>query len=323
MENQALGLAEAVAAPGDLTVEVKRVRLDPSRAWMPEAMLTSPFAAPLAHVAAGSDPLDGPLPDILIGCGRVAAGLSVALRRKAKRAGRKLLTVQTQHPRVSPGLFDLVIPPAHDRLSGKNVLPILGAPNRVTSALLTDEAARWQGRFADLPRPLVAVLIGGPSHAYGFGETEAKALCDQLLALKSETKCGLVITASRRTGKAVGAFLRKTLAGEGIWFWDGDGSNPYFGMLALADHIVVTADSTNMVTEAAGTGKPIHVFHLPGGSTKFDRFHNAMETRGFTRPLGGQLQCWRYEPLNEAARIAPRIRKLAGLSAPSLAVSGD
>jgi mitochondrial fission protein ELM1 len=73
-----------------------------------------------------------------------------------------------------------------------------------------------------------------------------------------------------------------------------------------------------MVTEAAGTGKPIHVFHLPGESKKFTRFHRAMETRGFTRPFTGTLAQWSYEPLNEAARVAPKIRELVGLSAPVL-----
>ncbi len=322
MENQVLALAEAVAGAGDLEVVLKRAQVAPSRAWMPEALLASPVANPAAHLAPGSDPLGPPWPHMLIGCGRVAAGLSVALREAARHKGQKIFTVQCQDPRISPAFFDLVVPPAHDGLVGENVLPILGAPGRVTPARLEKQAAKWRASVSNLPRPLVAVLIGGTSHAYDFNEQAAGDLCDKLTALREAANCGLAITASRRTGAANARILRTRLKGEGIWFWDEEGENPYYGMLALADHIVVTSDSTNMVTEAAGTGAPIHVAHLPGGSKKFRRFHRAMETRGFTRPFDGTLSSWTYEPLNEAARIAPRIRALAGLrTAPAPALS--
>ena len=313
MENQALGLAEAVAAGGGMGVEVKRASLSGSRALMPEAMLASPFVNPLMHLAQGSDSLEAPWPDLLIGCGRAAVGLSVAIRRMAEAEGHRTLTVQTQDPRVSPDHFDLVIPPAHDGLRGNNVIPILGAPHRVSQLRLAEEAGRWAPSVANLPRPLVAVLIGGTSKAYEMTPEAARHLADQLLSLRAETGCGLAITASRRTGEANLKFLRENLRGQGIWFWDEEGENPYFGMLAFADHIFVTSDSTNMVTEAAATGKPIHVYHLPGGNQKFARFHRAMETRGLSRAFTGALETWEYEPLNEAARVAPKIRELLGL----------
>ena len=317
MENQVLGLAEAVAAQCDVEVMVKRARLAPARNWMPEAVLASPFVNPLVHTTPDSDPLGPPYPDLLIGCGRAAVGLSVALHRAGQAAGKRIATVQCQEPRISPSHFDLVVPPAHDGLTGANVIPILGAPNRVTPDRLKTETKKWQPSVAALPRPLVSVLIGGSSHAYEMTEGAARKLCDQLLALRDSTGCGLAVTASRRTGDVIGKLVRERLKGKGIWFWNEEGENPYFGMLALADHIVVTSDSTNMVTEAAGTGAPIHVVHLPGGSPKFSRFHRAMETRGFARPFDGTLSKWSYEPLNEAARIAPKIKELLADLAPA------
>ncbi len=312
MENQVLGLAEAVAAGGGVEVVAKRAALAPARAWMPEALLAAPISNPLAHLAPSSDSLSEPWPQILIGCGRVAAGLSVALRRAADKAGHEMVTVQTQDPRISPAFFDLVVPPAHDGLRGANIMPILGSPNRVTPKRLETEAGKWRGLTDNLPRPLIAVLIGGSSHAYEFTEGAARRLCSQLLKLRDEQGCGLIITASRRTGPTIGKLLRDTLKGDGIWFWDDQGDNPYFGMLALADHIIVTSDSINMATEAAATGKPIHIFHLPGGGNKLARFHRSMETRGLARPFKGDLPTWSYEPLHEAARVAVRIRELVG-----------
>ena len=80
---------------------------------------------------------------------------------------------------------------------------------------------------------------------------------------------GLMITASRRTSPDNMRRIRQPLNGLPIDIWDGVGDNPYFGMLGLADHVVVTGDSVNMVSEACVTGKPVHVFQLDGGSRKF------------------------------------------------------
>jgi hypothetical protein len=102
--------------------------------------------------------------------------------------------------------------------------------------------------------------------------------------------------------------LEARLKGLNAFIWDGSGENPYFAMLGLADAIVVTADSVNMVSEAAATGKPVHVVPLEGGSKKFARFHRAMEEAGITRPFRGAIEQWTYRPPDDAACAAAVIR---------------
>ena len=121
---------------------------------------------------------------------------------------------------------------------------------------------------------------------------------------------GLAVTASRRTGAANLERIQRSLHDCPADFWNGDGDNPYFGMLGLADFIVVTGDSVNMVSEAFATGKPVYVFQLDGGSRKFDRFHTALETRGITRPFDGRLEEWRYDPPDDMGKAAAAVRKL-------------
>jgi hypothetical protein len=120
---------------------------------------------------------------------------------------------------------------------------------------------------------------------------------------------GLMITPSRRTGARNEEILRRGLAGLPAEIWDGRGENPYFGILGLADHIVVTGDSVNMVSEAASSGKPVHVVHLRGGSPKFTRFHEALQAAGIARPFTGELESWSYTPLDETRRVAAEIRR--------------
>ena len=124
-----------------------------------------------------------------------------------------------------------------------------------------------------------------------------------------EEGVGLMVTPSRRTGKRNEAILREGLAGLPAQVWDGNGENPYFGILGLADAIIATGDSVNMVSEAASSGKAVHIVHLKGGSAKFRRFHEAMEQAGITRPFSGKLEEWSYAPLDETRRVAREIRQ--------------
>ena len=205
-----------------------------------------------------------------------------------------------------------MIAPEHDALAGDNVLSTVGALTRITPARLAAAAAEFRPMLADLPRPLVTVLLGGPNKAYRMSERLVERLGEDLAGLIERQNCGLAISASRRTGTAATAYLRQRLQGLPAIFWEGDGPNPYFGLLALADAILVTADSINMVSEASSTGKPVHVIALEGGSAKFRRFHERLAAAGATRPFTGTIEDWHYRPLAETARVGAELgRRLA------------
>lgn len=297
MINQARGLAEAVGLP----VEVKTVH--PRLPWtlLPLTLWPAPFAALGPNSAAFAPPW----PRIAIGCGWRSIPYMLALKRLSSR---RTLTVQLQHPRIDPKRFDLVVPPEHDKLEGANVVPIIGSPNGITPAKLAEAAAIWSTRFEALPRPRVAVSIGGASKSHRFDDADAGRLA---LALKTlaEQGHGLMISTSRRTGPSQTKILGDALAGAGAFLWDGNGENPYLAMLSLADAILVTSDSTNMAVEAAATGKPVYIVEIPGGSAKFGNFHARLKERGIARAFDGKIERWAYEPLNETARIAALIRE--------------
>jgi mitochondrial fission protein ELM1 len=302
MENQALGLAERLRRP----IVVKRVKLAAPWRWLAPRMPVSPFR----HATPDSSPLAPPWPDIVIGCGRQ----SIPFVRAIKEAsGGKTLLIQTQNPRIAARNFDLVIPPEHDGLTGANVFPIVGSPNRITPAKLSGSRAAFANQLMPLKAPRLVVLIGGPNKVYQFGEPEITALADALRALSATH--GLIVLPSRRTGAANVARLAAALEGTGAFLWHGDGENPYLGALGWADAFLVTADSVNMACEAAGTGKPVHIFPLPGGSEKFRKFHDSLSQRGIARPFTGSIEAWQYEPLDETGRAAKRIETLLDVSA--------
>lgn len=297
-EAQSLGLAEAL----DLVPEVKRLAVRAPWRWLPPALWLAPLAAPGPEGAA----LAPPWPGLVIACGRLTAAPAAALRRAGRGATR---VIQIQDPRLDPRRFDLVIAPAHDRLAGGNVLTTLGALHRATPGRIAAAAARLAARLEDLPRPRVAVLVGGDSKVHRMTPGTAQRLGRDLVALTHAQGAGLMVTLSRRTGPEAATALRTALQGTTAEIWDGRGENPYFGYLGLADAILVTEDSVTMASEAAATGRPLHVIALPGGSAKFRRFHAALQEAGVSRPFAGRLEIWSYPPLDETGRVAAAIRE--------------
>lgn len=296
LEAQVVGLAEAIGLPFESKV------VQPRWPWtmLPVTLWPAPFSA----LGPGSSPITPPWPDLVIGCGWRSIPFMLAIKRLS---GGKTRTVQTQDPRIRPDLFDIVVAPEHDRTRGGNVFTILGSPNRITPQKLAAAGQVWRETFEKLPRPRVAVLVGGTSKAYRLTPGRMREIAEDLKALQ-RSGAGLMITTSRRTGTEQVKVLQEAMKDTGAYLWSGDGPNPYFGMLELADSILVTADSTNMITEAASTGKPVHIVALLRGSLKFGRFHEALVDRGIARPFTGRLEKWTYPPLAETARAAAYIR---------------
>lgn len=288
LQAQALGLAEAAGFEPQLMPITIRApwHLVSARLW------PAPLrAAPLP-----------PIPDgILLSAGGTAAVLARASRRP------ELRIVQIQHPRIDPTAFDVVVVNRHDELTGPNVIVTRTALHCATALRLWLAGEQWAARLAHLPRPLVSVLLGGSNGRFTFGLAEARALGAQLAGLGT----GLAITPSRRTNPAVLAALRTAL--PDAWVWDGTGDNPYYGLLALADAIVVTEDSVSMLSEACATHAPVYVARLPGHSRRIRQFTQYLIEDGRVREFAGRYEPWPTQPLDDTQAAADEMRHRLGL----------
>lgn len=304
-ENQCLGVADALGAAAGIMPAVKRIGLR-----QPWALLSPWLGFECAATFTGDD-LAPPWPDLLICSGRK----SVAAARYIKRKNPATFAVQIQDPRTAYKTFDLIAVPAHDSVRGANVVVTQAAPNRITPQGLAAAREDFAPLLSPLPAPRVAVLIGGSSKSYSISDESLDRLAGQLRAL-ANSGFSLMVSASRRTGQARISRLRKILSGPGLYFWNGDGANPYMGFLAWADFIVVTADSVSMISEAATTGKPVYIAAMTGGHARFDLFHNVLLDKGMARRFEGRLEPYAYTPLNDAEMVAEEIRKrsVAGLT---------
>lgn len=247
-------LVEAVGLP----VTVKRLRMRPR--WQHGKPR---IRASLSHLdLAASDALEPPWPDLVIASGRRLMNVALWLRRQS--AGRTRL-VLVGRPHGHDDAFDLIVaapqfclPPRPNVLN--LTLPLLMPPG----AAIEQAAHAWQERLADLPRPLTAVLVGGPTRPFRFGAVEARELIARTLAATGADG-GLYVSTDRRTPQAVVAALIAALpASARLFRWVPQAAdNPYLALLGLADRFVVTGDSASMLVEVARLGKPLAVFELP------------------------------------------------------------
>ncbi len=248
-----------------------------------------------------------PYPDLVLASGRQAAAHA---RYIGYRSGGRSFIAFFQKPAIDPRHFDFVWAPYHDRLHGSNVTSTLLSPHLLTQETLRKEAEKWRARaLTDCgTRSPVAVLVGGPNSAYAFTMDEFERLATHIVTL-TEQNIFPMITVSRRSPPAFAAHLRARLAHTPHFFWDNEGENPYAALLGLAEHIIVTADSVNMVGEACTSGAPVQVFELAGGNRKFRTFHGDMKAAGLTRPFAGELDARLSKPANATPEIAAALQR--------------
>jgi len=241
--------------------------------------------ASLDHIDPGaSDVLEAPWPDLVITAGRRLA--SVALWIKQASGGRTRAVVLGK-PRGSASDFDLVVTASHyvvrDAANvARHALPL----NQLDFDALADAKKAWVGRLLLLPRPLTALLVGGPTGGLRFDVETARELLRRTREVVDKQRGSLYVTTSRRTPRAVTDYLRETCSvNDQLYLYD-EGTpaadNPYPGLLALADDFVVTSDSLSMMVEVAQLGRPLRIHPLERDAGAIEK---ALEACRLLRPL--------------------------------------
>lgn len=225
-------------------------------------------------------------PDIIISCGRKAALLAAAI----KNSQPKVCAIHIQDPQMSPTNFNVVVAMEHDKISGDNVIKTRFALHAITPAVLAEARKKFIPLFAEYPQPHIAVLLGGSTNKYRLTKLRMKALISHLQDWLAGTKGSLLITPSRRTGAENIAALQQVFSGnKNVYIYNEKMENPYMGLLACADEIIVTNDSVNMMSEAFATGKPVTILNLAGHkNTKPARFAEMMKSQ--PKMTGDEMQ---------------------------------
>jgi len=242
---------------------------------------------------------EGETPDLIISCGRKSVIPSILLKKK----NSKIFTIHIQDPKVGFKNFDAIIAPEHDNLSGDNVYSSKGAIHYITESEIKKAETYLTNKIKN--QKLVSLILGGPNKYYSFNKDQLIEIFNEIKSKFISNGYKVIVIPSIRTPKTIIELATKELSASGYVVNSVD-KQAYLSALALADNVIVTCDSTSMISEAAISGKPIFVAHMKPkkNNYRFKKFYRLFNEMGITRDLGDQIESWTYNKFNEAERIA-------------------
>ena len=243
------------------------------------------------------------IPDLIISCGRKSVIPSIIIKKK----NPKVFTIHIQDPKVSLKNFDAIVAPEHDNLKGDNIYNSKGAIHYITE----QEISKASQYLADKIKSekIVSLILGGPNKYYSFNSDQIINIFNQIKSIFVSNGYKVIIIPSMRTPKETIDLAIKEMGSCGHVVNKVD-KQAYLSAYALANYVVVTCDSTSMISEAATSGKPIFVAHMKAkkNNYRFKRFFELFKQMGITRDLGEKVETWTYNKHNEAQRIAAEIQ---------------
>ena len=237
--------------------------------------------------------------DLVISCGRKSVIPSIFIKKKNK----KIFTIHIQNPKVRFNNFDLIVAPEHDELKGENIITSKGAIHYITR--LEIEKARSYLLDKIQNEKIVSLILGGPNKYYNFSNEELTNIFGEIKSSFISQGYKAIIIPSMRTPKRIIDLAINEFLTDGFVVNSVD-KQAYLSSLAIANSIVVTCDSTSMISEAATSGKPIFVAHMQPkrNNYRFKRFYKLFRELGVIKNLGEKVENWTYNSFNEAERIA-------------------
>ena len=243
--------------------------------------------------------------DIIISCGRKSVIPSIYLK---KNSNKKIINIHIQNPRVSLNNFNYIIAPEHDGISGKNVISSKGALHYLTIEEIEKSRDYLQNK-SNTKKDILTLILGGPTKYYNYTTQNIKSIFSNIKNLTEKNNLHLIVIPSNRTPLETVSLAKSELMKDTTIIETVD-KKAYLSALCLAKYIVVTCDSSSMISEAALTGKPVYVamIETKRNDKRFKEFRKLFENMNILKKLDDKLETWSYEKLDEANRVSKLIK---------------
>ena len=244
--------------------------------------------------------------DIIISCGRKSVVPSIYLK---KNSNKKIINIHIQNPQVSLENFDYIVSPEHDGLNGKNVINSKGAIHYLTLKEINNEKHYLENKL-EKDKDIITFILGGPTKYYDNNNENIIKIFSKISKHLIENNLQLIFVPSNRTPKEINTFAKEYFNKNRLIVETVD-KKAYLSSLALSKYIVVTCDSSSMISEAALTGKPVYVAMIPPkrNDKRFKKFRSLFEELNIIKELGNDLTSWSYKSLDETNRVALKIKE--------------
>jgi len=244
--------------------------------------------------------------DLIISCGRKSIIPSLYLK---KNSTKKIINIHIQDPKVSLSNFDYVIVPEHDGLSGQNIINSKGALHYLTLNEI-EKNHNYLINKINKDKQQIILILGGPNKYYKYEAENLDKIFKNIKVLAEKNNLQIVVIPSMRTPSDTIDYANKFFGNENLIIQNVD-KKAYLSGLSIAKFLVVTCDSTSMISEAALTGKPIYVAQIPPkrDDQRFRQFRDLFSKLNIIKNLDNSLEIWKYEKLDETNRIANLIKQ--------------
>ena len=299
MISQVEGLAKA------LDIDFTHHKVELNNFWK----LIPPIFTPVSQIVYKK--LDHSGFDLIISCGRKSIIPSIHLKNTSNK---KVFNIHIQDPKVNLDNFDFIVAPEHDAIKGQNVITTKGAIHYLTESEINENKDYLNSFIKKDHREVWALILGGPTKYYDYSKKNMKHIFSILYKLLQKHDFQLVVIPSMRTPINT-IHYAKEYFGESHTIIKNVDKKAYLSALAISKNIVVTCDSSSMISEAALTGKPIYVANIEPkkNDKRFQSFKNLFRELNITRNLGEEIETWNYQKLDETNRIANIIKKKINL----------
>ena len=245
--------------------------------------------------------------DIIISCGRKSVIPSIHLKSVSNK---KIFNIHIQDPKVDFKHFDFIVAPEHDAIEGENVISTKGAIHYLTEQEIFENKEYLNVFIKKDDRKIWSLIMGGPTKYYDYSIKNMKNIFTTLYKLLKQYDFQLVVIPSMRTPLKIINYAKEFFGEDHTIIMDVD-KKAYLSALAISENLVVTCDSSSMISEAALTGKPIYVANIipKKNDKRFQRFRNLFRELNITRNLGEEVEIWNYEKLDETNRVAKIIKQ--------------
>ena len=249
--------------------------------------------------------------DVIISCGRKSVIPSIHLKNNSNK---KVFNIHIQDPKVDLRHFDFIVAPEHDSIKGQNVISTKGAIHYLTENEINENKDYLNSFIKKDERIIWTLIMGGPTKYYDYSTKNINEIFKTLSELSKKHNFQLVIIPSMRTPTNIIQYANDYFGDDHTVIMDVD-KKAYLSALAIAQNIIVTCDSSSMISEAALTGKPIYVASiLPKKNDKrFQKFRNLFRKLNIIKNLGEEIEDWNYEKLDETNRVANIIKQKINL----------
>ena len=245
--------------------------------------------------------------DLIISCGRKSVIPSIHLKKNSKK---KILNIHIQDPKVNFSHFDFIVAPEHDFIRGQNVINTKGAIHYLTDGEIIKNKDYLSSFIKKDQRKICSLILGGPTKYYEYSSENLKNIFSNLNNFLKKNDFQLIVIPSMRTPKNSINFA-KDYFGKNHTIIDNVDKKAYLSALSISESIVVTCDSSSMISEAALTGKPIYVANIlpKKNDRRLQEFRNLFRKLNIIRNLGELEENWSYQKLDETNRVAKIIKQ--------------